>query len=130
MHCIDDMMTAEPSEFIPLAYLCWRRLAALVGWNIPDEKSPPPAWVFRLLGIEIDFSNHPEGAPMVRIVEERYWKIMKFIHQVESEKSLVVVPLVSLQASWALPAPNSLADGVKRCCALSIGVNMNLIGSR
>ena len=40
--CVDVLLCPERKRFITSAYRCWRRVAELCGWDIQDEKSPPP----------------------------------------------------------------------------------------
>ena len=40
--CVDDVICVERMTTIQSAYRCWRRLCDLLGWDVPDSKSPPP----------------------------------------------------------------------------------------
>ena len=87
IHCIDDIMTAEPKDTCQLGYRVWRRFVDACGWDIPDSKSPPPSAVFRLLGAMIDLSKTPLP-PVIRLAEDRYEKLYKCIFQILQEKRL------------------------------------------
>ena len=49
IHCIHDIIFIEFALEAPTAYHCWRALAVACGWNVPDDRSPPPASLFRAL---------------------------------------------------------------------------------
>ncbi len=48
-HCSDDVILLNRKTFAMLIWKAWRRLALLLGWNIPDEKSPLPEETFRAI---------------------------------------------------------------------------------
>ena len=47
LHCIDDLMSVEPLAISECGNKAWRTLARVCGWDIPDDKSPPPCAFFR-----------------------------------------------------------------------------------
>ena len=53
-HCVDDVIVLEVLKTIHSAFSCWRSFAVLCGWDVPDEKSPPPSQLFRALGAMIE----------------------------------------------------------------------------
>ena len=69
-------MTAERIETIHVAYKVWRKFVDLCGWDVPDEKSLPPADLFRVLGAMIDLTKTPLS-PVIRLAEDRYDKLMR-----------------------------------------------------
>jgi len=88
VHCIDDMISVEPEESVTSSYVCWRTLARCAGWNIPDEKSPWPSEIFRLLGVIINLSGLPGSAPIIHMVEDRILKIINDFEAIKSAKEL------------------------------------------
>ena len=40
---VDDLLCIEPARNITSAFKFWRMFADLCGWDVPDEKSPPPS---------------------------------------------------------------------------------------
>ena len=87
MHCIDDIMTSERVETIHVAYKVWRKFVDLCGWDVPDEKSPPPADLFRVLGAMIDLTKTPLS-PVIRLAEDRYEKLLRSAWAVLDAQSL------------------------------------------
>ena len=59
--CVDDVLCVERTATITSAYRCWRKLCELLGWDVPDSKSPPPTRAFRVLGVWLDFTATPRG---------------------------------------------------------------------
>ena len=49
--CIEDMIFIERDNFADVAYRVWRLFATACGMLIPDDKSPPPYFAFRALGL-------------------------------------------------------------------------------
>jgi len=88
LHCVDDLMSVEPVETSLCGNKAWRLLALLCGWNIPDDKSPLPSDFFRLLGVFIDFRSVPAYPPLVRLAEDRYWKLVKILSDIRVSGSL------------------------------------------
>ena len=72
---VDDLLCPERKRFITSAYRCWRRFADLCGWDIPDEKSPPPSHDLRTLGARTDLRNFPGGPILLRVIESRIKEI-------------------------------------------------------
>ena len=87
IHCIDDVLTAEPSDTIQIAFRVWRRFADLCGWDIPDAKSPPPADLFRVLGAMIDLTRTPLP-PVIRLADDRFLKLSRAAIGVLASQSL------------------------------------------
>ena len=55
-HCVDDVLAVDRKTTIFSGWLLWRVLAACCGWVVPDEKSPLPSQVHRILGATSDLS--------------------------------------------------------------------------
>ena len=58
-HCVDDVLAVERSSTCSSAYLSWRSLAMLCGWDVPDSKSPPPAADIQTLGAMTTYPAAP-----------------------------------------------------------------------
>ena len=41
-HCVDDMIGIDPSDIVVSGWSDWRYVARRCGWEVSDEKSPPP----------------------------------------------------------------------------------------
>ena len=80
--CVDDVLCVERTATITSAYRCWRRLCELLGWDVPDSKSPPPSRALRVLGVWLDFTATPRGAFVIMITEDRLEKLLKFLDEI------------------------------------------------
>ena len=58
-HCVDDMIGTDPSDWVVSGWKAWRYLARRCGWEISDEKSPPPSQRFMVIGVTLDTSGTP-----------------------------------------------------------------------
>ena len=81
-HCVDDVITLERARFAHLVWRCWRRLAHLLGWNIPDEKSPEPSDLFKAIGVLVNLSLLPFGEAEIDILEDRAELILNKIDSI------------------------------------------------
>ena len=88
VHCVDDVIVIEVMELITSAFECWRKFAELCGWDVPDEKSPPPSQCFRALGAILDFSGYPKGPMLIRPASDRLESLMILLGQVLAEQKL------------------------------------------
>ena len=70
-HCVDDVLAVDRKTTIFSGWLVWRVLAACCGWVVPDEKSPLPSQVHRILGGTSDLSQTPYGPPTLSIAQDR-----------------------------------------------------------
>ena len=80
--CIDDMITVECDSHADVAYKAWRLFASLCGWNIPDEKSPPPTQSFRALGAMISLASSSCTDSFVTITPDRAEKLVKIFNDI------------------------------------------------
>ena len=69
VHCVDDVLAVDRKTTIFSGWLVWRVLAACCGWVVPDEKSPLPSQVHRILGATSDLSQTPYGPPTLSIAQ-------------------------------------------------------------
>ena len=88
VHCIDDVIVIEVLELIGSAFSCWREFAEFCGWEVPDEKSPPPAQVFRALGAILDFRCYPKSPMLIRPASDRMDSLKALLGQVLEERRL------------------------------------------
>ncbi len=65
---------------------CWRRLAHLCGWEVPDSKSPPPHWVYLVVGYEMDHTRVPLDWAYLRIAPKRVRALLKILGRVLQRK--------------------------------------------
>ena len=70
-YCVYDVANAERASTIMPANVCWRQLNDLMGWNIPDEKSPPPCSVSLVIGALTDFTPTPWAPAKLQISKQR-----------------------------------------------------------
>ena len=69
--CVDDLLSVERASTMLSGYYSWRSFAALCGWDVPDEKSPPPQQFFRTLGAMTDLRAFPNGPITLSSAKER-----------------------------------------------------------
>ena len=100
--CVDDVICIERLETVGSAYVCWRELCNLLGWDVPDSKSPPPERSFQVLGIFLDLSGTPQFAFHILITEKRLEKLLKLLTQYLTSQRLAPGEAASLfgQLSW------------------------------
>ena len=88
IHCIDDLIFFEQRQLADSGYRLWRLFADCCGWDIPDEKSPPPEPWFRVLGAVIDLTRLPWQPAQILVAEDRKQKLLTVINEVISSKAL------------------------------------------
>ena len=81
-HCVDDVLAVERKTTIFSGWLVWRVLAACCGWVVPDEESPFPSQVHRILGATSDLSQTPCGPPTLSIAQDRVAQLTSMIRDV------------------------------------------------
>ena len=86
--CIDDMIFFERDNFADVAYRVWRSFAKACGWFIPDDKSPPPNFVFRALGAFVHLVSPTCAESLVAITEDRAGKMQKALSDILSDCKL------------------------------------------
>ena len=87
-HCVDDVLAVDRKTTIFSGWLVWRVLAACCGWVVPDEKSPLPSQVHRILGATSDLSQTPYGPPTLSIAQDRVEQLSSMIRDVLDSGSL------------------------------------------
>ncbi len=54
-HCVDDMIFVERASTAMSAWTAWQLLAALMGWDLDEAKSPFPMPSFNVIGVSLNF---------------------------------------------------------------------------
>ena len=67
-HIVGDVMVTERCSGVGSGYHVWRITTEIVGWDIPDFKSPPPSSETCLLGADV---RHHEQGSELDIMETR-----------------------------------------------------------
>ena len=70
-HCVDDMIGIDPADVVMSGWKAWRALAKVSGWEVGDDKSPPPWQKFVVIGVDLDMSDTPVGPAVLSISEKR-----------------------------------------------------------
>ena len=86
--CVDDLFCPERKCFVTSAYRCWRRVAQLCGWDIPDEKSPPPSQDLRTLGAMTDLRGFPASPLLLRVARGRVNEVGAQLREIFDQKYL------------------------------------------
>ena len=90
IHGVDGVISVEVMELVSSGFECWRKFASLCGWDVPDEKSPPPSQCFRALGAVMDFSGYPKGPMMIRPASDRLESLKCLLGQVLVQRKLAL----------------------------------------
>ena len=56
-HCVDDMISVEPTILAFLGQRCFVELCRATGWEISEGKPPPPSSRFVVIGVELDLDE-------------------------------------------------------------------------
>ena len=86
--CVDDLLAPERKRYVQSAYRCWRVVADLTGWDVPDEKSPPPSQSLRTLGATTDLRDFPRKAIMLRVAKDRVAELTQQILEIHKARYL------------------------------------------
>ena len=86
VHCVDDMLSTERLSTIHSGFCAWRMLADLCGWDVPDEKSPPPSVHVRALGAMTDYTSLPTT---IKVTEERELGLFNMLHTMKTTRRLL-----------------------------------------
>ena len=87
--CVDDVICIERASSISSAYLCWRIMCDLAGWDVPNSKSPLPSLFFRALGVFIDLRLLPKRPFYIRITQDRLEKLINSIDKILEARTLL-----------------------------------------
>ena len=83
--CVDasasNVICIERMDTVGSAYWCWQELCSLLGWDVPNSKSPPPERSFQVLGRFRNLSGTPRFAFHMLITEKRLEKLLKLLTQ-------------------------------------------------
>ena len=70
-HCVDDMIGIDLADIVMSGWKSWRAFAKVSGWEVGDDKSPPPSQRFLVIGVDLDMSATPVGPAVLSISEKR-----------------------------------------------------------
>ena len=70
-HCVDDMIGIDLADVVMSGWKSWRAFAKVSGWEVGDDKSPPPSQKFLVIGVDLDMSATPAGPAVLSISEKR-----------------------------------------------------------
>ena len=99
-HCVDDVLAVDRKTTIFSGWLVWRVLAACCGWVVPDEKSPLPSQVHRILGATTDLPQIPCGPPTLSIAQDRVAQLTSMIRDVLESGSLNPAMACNCGVAW------------------------------
>ena len=85
VHYVDDVIVIEILKSIPSAFASWHSFAVLCGWDVPDDKSPPPSQRFRALGAILDLMGFPLQPILLRPAEDRIEALIEALIKIRSE---------------------------------------------
>ena len=80
--CVDDLLSVERLTTMLSGYHCWRAFASVCGWDVPDEKSPPPQRFLRTLGAMTDLRSFPNGPIRLESALERVEKTLSDLQEI------------------------------------------------
>ena len=86
--CVDDLLSVERLTTMLSGFHCWRSFAVACGWDVPDEKSPPPQRYLRTLGAMTDLRKFPNGPICLESVSERVERTMSDLRGILSANRL------------------------------------------
>jgi len=78
----------EPEESVDWAYAMWRIFAILVGWDIPNDKSPMPAPSPRALGAIVNYGNATSTSTTIKLCPLRIKAILSILEEAQTSKCL------------------------------------------
>ena len=78
-HCVDDIIGVEPSSLAVSGNLAFKLLCEATGWKVSIEKSPQPAGIFQVIGVELDLSEVPEKEAVLKVTARRIEQLTKTI---------------------------------------------------
>ena len=87
-HCVDDMISVEPSELADSGRFTFIDLCRLTGWAISVEKSPPPSDIFVVIGIELVLSAVPDGEAAIRVTTKRIEQLTAILLKIRESNHL------------------------------------------
>ena len=87
-HCVDDVLAVDRKTANFSGWRVWRVLAGCCGWVVPNEKSPLPSQVHRILGATSDLSQTRCGPPTLSIAQGRVAQLTSMIKDVLESRRL------------------------------------------
>ena len=86
--CVDDLLSVERCTTMLSGYHAWRSFAAVCGWDVPDEKSPPPQRYLRTLGAMTDLLDFPHGPIKLESAIERVQTTLSDLQGILNDRRL------------------------------------------
>ena len=86
--CVDDLLSVERATTMLSGFHCWRSFAVACGWDVPDEKSPPPQRFLRTLGAMTDLRLFPDGPIKLLSAIERVEATISDLENILRERRL------------------------------------------
>ena len=81
-HCVDDMCSIERSSTIMCGWRAWRETAALLGWDVPDSKSPEPSQEYIVVGYNLNLRGTPDCEAKLQVADGRIEALLKYIGEI------------------------------------------------
>ena len=78
-HCVDDMCSIERSSTVTHGWQAWREAATILGWDVPDSKSPVPSQAYLVVGYNLNLRGTPEREAKLQVSEKRVDALVKYI---------------------------------------------------
>ena len=86
--CVDDLLSVERASTMLSGFHCWRAFAQACGWEVHDEKSPPPQRYLRTLGAMTDLRMFPFGPMKLESAVERVESTISDLENILSSRRL------------------------------------------
>ena len=115
-HCVDDMIGIDLADVVRSGWESWRALAKVSGWEVGDDKSPPPSQKFVVIGVDLDMSDTPVGPAVLSISGKRVAVLTQLLHYFLSSNRVSPGEAFRLLAHWESPrVPSSGGSGERSC---------------
>ena len=87
-HCVDDMISVEPTILAFLGQRCFVELCRVAGWEISEGRSPPPSSRFVVIGVELDLMEVPTGEAAIKVTKKRIEQLTAMLLKIRKADSL------------------------------------------
>ena len=78
-HCVDDVLGMDRQSTVMSGWLAWREIAAALGWDVPDKKSPYPTQNYLAVGYRMQHRGTPTALARLRISANRRATLIAYI---------------------------------------------------